>query len=314
MNVWRIHLNPDPKEGVDPRQFCFRKHILGVGWPLDSRVGKLEGEVGWEMYREGAKAKYGFGRSGGQWPSPLTALYSTMKVDDLVWTRERDGIYHLARVTGEWRYVDAQENVEADIVNLRACEWWQVGAEGEVPGGVSRAFIRGRALQRIADDTIAAFTKLLYNRRSKSVAYEVQPGEADLFSLLSPDACEDLVGLYLQVEEGYRIVPSTCKRTTPKYEFVMRHERTGKEAYVQVKSGRDPLPPESYASLPGKVFLFTAKGNYPGPRVPHVRCLNAAELLSFARANRILMPSKIDVWMEWANRHVGRGNAAGEEA
>jgi hypothetical protein len=61
MNVWRLNIRPASQEGVDPREFCFKKKIIGVGWPID----EASTEVGWEQYREKAKQKYkiSFGRS-----------------------------------------------------------------------------------------------------------------------------------------------------------------------------------------------------------------------------------------------------------
>lgn len=298
MRIWRIHLKSEPKkQGVDPRRFCFERGLLGVGWVLEESTGDLEGEAGWEAYRERSEAQRG-GEDGG-WRRAVKDLHDKMEIDDLVWTRDRDGIYHLARVTGGWRYVDVEEYRDADIVNVRRCEWHPVGAEDEVPGAVSRRFHRGTTLQPINDPTMVSFTKLLYNRLSGENAYAVEiEDEADLFSLLSPDACEDLVALYLQVEEGYKVIASICKRTTPKYEFVMRRE-SGEEAFVQVKSGKDPLRPDDYANLPGEVFLFSAGGGYPGPQSQGVRCLRAQELRAFAQERRALMPGKISIWMDW---------------
>jgi hypothetical protein len=104
----------------------------------------------------------------------------------------------------------------------------------------------GRTLQKIHDQTIEDFSMLRYNELAGEDRYEVKPRRADLFSLLSADACEDLVALYLQVREGYCIVPSICRRSTPAYEFVMRHEATGERAFAQVKAGSESLPPAEY--------------------------------------------------------------------
>ena len=104
----------------------------------------------------------------------------------------------------------------------------------------------------------------------------------------------------VQVKDGYRIVPSTRRSSTPAYEFVMRHGVTGERVFVQVKAGSESLPPAEYTDLPGTVFLFTANGDYPGSRPPNVRCLKREDLISFARQKRFFLPQTIGAWMDLA--------------
>jgi hypothetical protein len=132
--------------------------------------------------------------------------------------------------------------------------------------------------------------------------YEVRTQHNDLFSLLHADECEDLVGLYLQFEEGYCVVPSTCKRSTPYYEFVLKHRRTGKKAAVQVKAGTESLNIDDYTELPvDVVFLFTARGNHEGAPNPRVKCLTPVDLERFACDNKHLMTNEIARWIEIAD-------------
>lgn len=295
MNVWRLNVKPAAQEGTDPREFCFEKKILGVGWPLD----EVSTGVGWQQYRKRAEQKYKVGRKDMGWWRALNALRNRMKVGDLVWCRDQKGIYRLGRVTGEWRYVDSKEHRDADIVNVRDCDWCEVGTEDAVPGRVARSFSLGGTLRRVPDETISAYSMRLYNACAKEPVYGVETEHNDLFSLLSADACEDLVGMYLQFEEGYGVVPSTCKRSTPYYEFVLKHGRTGKKAVVQVKAGAESLSIDDYAMLPvDEVFLFTAGGRYEGVRNSRVRCLNSVEMERFARNNLRIMPDEIARWME----------------
>jgi hypothetical protein len=298
MNVWRLNIKPAAQEGIDPREFCFEKEIIGVGWPLD----EASTEVEWEEYLEKAEQKFKIGLNDKGWWRALNALHNRMKVGDLVWSRDRKGVYRLGRITGEWRYVNTRVHRDADIVNVRDCKWCEVGTEDAVPGRVVRGFPRGGTLRRVPDDTVSTFSKKLYNACVENPVYEVRTQHNDLFSLLGPDACEDLVGLYLQFEEGYRVVPSTCKRSTPYYEFVLHHGRTGKKAAVQVKAGTESLNIDDYAELPvDVVFLFTARGSYEGTPNPRVKCLKPVDLKRFACDNKHLMTDEIARWMEIAD-------------
>lgn len=291
-------MKPAAQEDVDPRKFCFEKNILGVGWPLDEPSWGVK----WEHYREKAAQKYKVDLEDRGWWRALNALHSRMNIGDLAWCRDQKGIYQLGRVTSEWRYVDTKKHREADIVNVRDCQWCEVGIEDAVPGKVAYSFSRGGTLWRVPGETISTYSKWLYNACVGEPVYEINTEHNDLFSLLSADACEDLVSMYLQFEEGYAIVPSTCKRSTPHYEFVLKHGRTGEKAVAQVKAGAESLRIDDYAGLPvDEVFLFTAGGSYKGTPDPRVRCLKPVELERFARDNPRIMPDEIARWMKLAD-------------
>lgn len=68
------------------------------------------------------------------------------------WTRVGEQ-HHLGRIAGPWRYDDAAEAVELDLVHVRPCPWVAVPS-GRVPGGVLATFGRGgRNFQRIHSDS-----------------------------------------------------------------------------------------------------------------------------------------------------------------
>lgn len=298
MQVWRLNINPGAQEDIDPREFCFKRGILGVGWPIDA----ADGEVDWSEYHQKAEQKYKMGRQDKGWWPALNALRNRMNVDDLVWTRDK-GVYWLARVLSEWRYEHSPENVAADILNVRDCDWGEVGTVDAVPGRVASSFSRGRTLAAVPDDTVAAYSARLYDDEVGGPVYAdastLAGTGADLFSLLSDSACEDLVGMYLQFIEDYGIIPSSCKRSTQHYEFVMKHRKTGGRAVAQVKAGMESLKIDEYSELPvEQVFLFTARGEYVGASHPKIRCLEPADMERFARENQKLMPEEIARWLE----------------
>lgn len=299
MQAWRLNIKTGSQEHTDPREFCFDRGILGVGWPLCEGIEKLA----WEEYRQKAEKKYKVDRQDKGWWRALNAIANRMKVDDLVWTRDSKGVYYLARVLGEWRYEAFPENLAADVVNVRECNWKEVGPVDAVPGRVANSFSRGGALASVPDNIVLTYSAKLYDELAEEDIYADSiasiPQDADLFSLLSDFACEDLVGTYLQVKEGYSIVPSSCKRSTPHYEFVMKHKKTGERAVAQVKGGAESLQIADYATLPvDRVFLFTARGQYRGPAHPKVECLEPNDMERFARENPKIMSEEIARWIE----------------
>jgi len=141
---------------------------------------------------------------------------------------------------------------------------------------------------------------------------------AALLSVLSPEATEDLVGVYLQEVRGYRVVPSTAKRSTQAYEFALRggglkgshvagRARYGERAVVQVKSGAVALSPVDYAYLlaegdTDRVFLFSSRGGYPGSPVEGIECLSPGDLTAFAYRYDELLPNEIAHWIDVLER------------
>ena len=117
MNIWRINLKSD---GVNPREFCLKRNIVGVGWPVDHTNNTLV----WKEYYELAMETYYNQpeRDKGWWPA-LNAMKNRMVIGDLVWTRDTKGEYYLGRITSDWRYDTSGEYRDADMVNIRSCEW-----------------------------------------------------------------------------------------------------------------------------------------------------------------------------------------------
>jgi len=281
--VWRLNIKPDFNKEVDPRKFCLDKGLLGVGWAVDADT-----EADWETYRTLAEERYYKQGDKGWWPA-INAIKNRMALNDLCWTRDWNGVYYLGRITGDWIYQGSKENIDADIVNVRSCDWERVGPCNNVPGKVLNSFIPPRTVQEIADETVSIFSQHLLNTLLGNSHYSIPKLKGDIFSLLTSDDCEDAVGLYMQAQ-GYSLVPSTCKSDTLAYEFVMIHRETGKTALAQVKNGYVDLDMGGYGSMREDVFLFTSKGQYVGEPYSHVHCIGRAELEDFIRGHLSLMP------------------------
>ena len=230
--IWRLNIKPDAAEDVDPRKFCFDKGILGIGWPVDPEV-----PTDWETYCALAKDRYRGARRKG-WRTAANAIIQ-MAVDDLCWTRDENANYYLGRIVGDWEYRSTDEYQKAGIVNVRPCEWFRVGGVDSVPGKVVNSFRPSAAVQRVYDETSSLYSKIKFNLLSKRAVYDLHGNEdnRDLFSLISPDDCEDIVGIYLQEKHGYRLIPSSCKRDTGKTEFVLKAV-DGRRANVAGKAGK----------------------------------------------------------------------------
>jgi hypothetical protein len=119
------------------------------------------------------------------------------------------------------------------------------------------------------------------------------------FGLLSPMEHEDLAAIYLQVQRGYAVLPSSSKSSTQAYECVLVHRETGERAALQVKSGAAGLDVSSLSELPSKVFVIVAEGASDVAPPANVELIDRADLLAFARTQRQLMPQRIQEFMKW---------------
>ncbi len=295
MNVWRLTIKPDAEQGTDPRQFCIQKNILGFGGPVSTN-----GPVTWAEYEQKANEKYCINKEWGGWRAAANAIYHEMKIGDLCWTRDTNGNYYMGRVEGPWEYCASEDHLSADIVSVRPCRWIEIGTVDAVPGKILNSFRAPRTLQAIYGDTVQNFSKLMYNMKSDlstNFKYELEYDNLDIFSLIFPEDCEDLVAIYLQEFHGYRLLPSTCKTDTSHTEFVLR--KRGKKAQVQVKQGEtDTLNRDNYlyhSKDPSEWFLFSTCGKYEGKKEDHIHCLEPSDMKKFIFSNTEMMSSRVKI-------------------
>jgi len=294
MNVWRINLKPGAASGIDPRQLCLQKGIVGVGWQIDYN----NEPISWETYETEATKIY-YEKGDKSWWPAINAIHNRIKQDDLIWTRDWQGIYYVGRITSDWYYDTHKDCEQADMINVRKCDWQKIGTVEAVPGKIVNSFIPARTVQRVMGNTIEIFSKYTFNKVSGNDIYKINlPENSNIFSLLSSDDCEDILGLYLQLKEDYLIVPSSCKSDTMNYEYELRHKDTGDKAVVQVKNGQVDLHTDDFCNINSIVFLLTTKGQYLGERHENIHFVDPTKMENFVYDNLDIMPDKIRNWTE----------------
>jgi hypothetical protein len=216
-------------------------------------------------------------------------------VDDLVWIRDRKGIYFLTKIVGSWSYDDSAAARAHDMAGIYPVEFVKVGKVENVPGKVRAAFRAPNTFQRIADATAENYSQLLYSELSgqSPIAYSKIESK-DFFSLLSDRDIEDLVLIYLQLQ-GWILIPSTRDKDTQHTEFRLVHARTAIKADVQVKSGLTRLSAGNYKDEEN-VFLFASSGEY-GDSIPaNVTIISREDLLGLIDSRPELLPQSIQFW------------------
>ena len=285
-NLFRIHIRP--KGGTDDMVATFRhcreNALLGVGW----RVGRVPNTTDWDTYEQAANGVH----DSIQQPR---YIYGNVKSGDLVWTRDADAQYYLARVTSGWEYWTSREGREndIDIANVFRCDFCAVELD-EVPGVVVSSFgARGRSIQRIQDSSALVYSQHRWNLCANDHIYDVDlAGFPDIFTMLDSEETEDVVFLYLQ-SKGWYVIPNSRRGNTMRFEFMLVDSETGERALTQVKSGGARLNVDHYADDGQHIFLFQANELYDGQPAETVTCITRDELVAFLQDNVEWLPQSI---------------------
>lgn len=161
-----------------------------------------------------------------------------------------------------------------------------------MPGNVLRCFRPSSSVQAVsgAED----ISKYIWNKVSGTKTYDTDAAKPDIWSVLSPEAVEEIVLLCIQMEKGYYIYSSTVKYAFPGYECQMVN-KDGKHAYPQVKSGDVQLKADDYMSAfntdpDSVVYLFATSQNYVRNGDKRIEYLTAKEIENFVKAHKELLP------------------------
>ena len=157
-SLWRAHLRTaatvaDPAAGY---RFCVDRDIVGFGWPVGPGAPLTR-----DQYEALASLRYGPPSQDNRgWKGAINAIVDHMRRGDLCWIRRPDGDgFHIGRIAGRWEYRSCPEYVEADIVNVRPCVWFE---HDQCPTAVR--WQRGMTLQRIGDADAIRESVELYSR------------------------------------------------------------------------------------------------------------------------------------------------------
>jgi hypothetical protein len=245
--------------------------ILGVGWRTNSNRNTKK----WDEYFNEASQIH---------DNLQVCKYINKWVSegDLVWTRDADGQYYLARVLSGWEYWVSQEAIDLniDVANIFRVVLKNVEIDA-VPGKVVACFRATRSIQEIADARALEYSKHLWNTLVNEQVYEINKAEfSDILMMLDDEETEDLVFVYLQ-SQGWYVIPNSRKGDTMSYEFLLVNPKTQEKALTQVKTGHVSINKDGYANRSEKIFLFQSNELYSGDGANNVVCISRSELLSF---------------------------------
>jgi len=286
MNLWRMHL----RTGIgDISSFCFDKRIVGLGWPVDSEP------VSKDAYLIAYRQKYGSRKKGA-----VEAFASDInEKEDLLWVRK--GMTYFLGKVGAWKCGDSQEIATRGIGSVRPYDWAEIGPEDCVPGSVVTNFIKGPAFRRIGNKHALEYSRYIF---AKAMKHDIPTSRVDqegILDLIGPEDLEDVVAIYLQLVEGCVLFPSTFKKGTKGVEGygVSRSDLT--LIGWQVKTGKDTIDEDKFATIKGKVFLLQLEKWPDTPTKPPCIRLRPDDIRNFLLDpnHKQLMPKKIQTWIDY---------------
>lgn len=298
MRLFRLHMKTSAKCREELINYCLKNSVLPIGWSyLHNEFDNLDSG---KDLSDAYVRKHGKTKKSLKW-------FAELQIDDLIWTRDLNGIYYLCRVKAlpKAEYIpdmDIGAVVSVDIVKVGIC----------VPGLIVARFHQSNghnpAIQPINDEMIGIYSKDYYNQLSGQSVYEIETHSYDLFTMLPPLDLEELVIDYLQIKYDYYLSKNSVAKldTTIKVECELYPKNSNfKPAVVQVKHNSGDYCQKCYSDYVKegkKVFLFFADEKY-GDDVDEVICIKKNELVQFAFDHLDILPVSIKNWIQLCKKN-----------
>jgi hypothetical protein len=173
--------------------------------------------------------------------------------------------------------------------------------EQDVPGKVVSSFRPAASAQAVRD--VEDISMYLWDKYSQEKIYQVEKKNINIWSILSAEAIEEIVLLYLQIKNGYYIYSSTVKYAFPTYECQMVN-KDGMRAYPQVKSGSVSLNANDYMDAfkydsAAEVYLFSTSESYISNGCDKIHFIYKNQLEDFIKEYRNILPKLTYNWIEF---------------
>lgn len=269
------------------------KKFLAIGWSYLYNDASVNNYYNISIPNGIAEYKQAILEENNQRCPRSVSTFLTVQKNDLIWTRDLNGIYYLCRALDTpTTYCDK----ELDIGCVINAEILPIGSNA--PGKVIRSFSVPGTIQHMHNDSIEEYSQALYNKITATSLYQLGTKCFNFFDLISPMDLEELVLIYLQIEKNYYLSKNSIANnsTTIKIEAELFSRTSQESAVVQVKSGKAWTDPKSfidYVSLyRKKVYLFFENENYT--QLPTgVIGIAKDELIKFVQTKKMILPPMI---------------------
>lgn len=316
--LWRIHLFGDAtnEDKNKARTYCINNKIMAIGWPCHVQHDDIE------EYQKKYKTVPGWMKKNGNYQDSVNRIIEQVQDNDYVWTYDGNGKYCIAKIIDPQAHipVPSEGNLFDWFGVYRRVENWYKCENNEVPGKVINGLIKGQTLQSV-DSCLFEYSKYLYHKKQSndsSLLFKSDKNVEDtLKNLLHSEDLEDLLGLWLQLDNDYVVFPSTNKQGTKDYEYMLRKKDGSHNAVIQCKTGYtgiDASDFNKYVDDGYNVYLATTFGcisNKPEDII-EINSQNHKEvsssalmfnvsikyLLDWAKKNKNILPDRIRYYLD----------------
>lgn len=293
MSTYRIKLFTKASVGEHDgdQTYCIKNNLVAIGWGFEN-----EPEIKLDEYKKRVEEKFGKDRN-------FKISYNNflnLNKDDFVWVEINARDYRLGKIQEKYdKYSIVKDKEKCRMGLTKKCMWKKINFN-DVPGEVINSCAqRGCTLiQKHNLDDFKEYFEYLYDKCNYNNTCIL-----DYKKLLHYDDLEDLLGLYLQKEKGYFIIPSTNKSSTKLIEYELRRKNNGKieKSCVQCKMGTsivedDIFKDEEFKDY--KIYISTINNdNYDNKR-DNVKTIYTDDLWNWAKDNKELLPERIQKYIE----------------
>jgi hypothetical protein len=263
-------------ERVFSSEYFIKNNCVSCGWG-DPALQNRDYVVDFITYKEKWLEMYSHERKWGY--QGIHHLFESLQKGDFLWTR-LDGAYYVAKIPSDpillFHLDYSPEASKYDsVVQLKNIKWVKCGTEESAPGSVSSFTNNRNSLVRIdkresLQNGMTA-TSMFSNRVIDPDNQDLILDRRMILNFLGPSGFEDLIAIWLFDRFNYFVIPSTNKKSTQKYEFVMLdgskengHYSNKKRIYLQAKNGEVDLNIKDYLNLleqsGDEVWLATSNG------------------------------------------------------
>jgi hypothetical protein len=287
--LYKIILKTDAEDRAELIEYCLTNRVLGMGW--GAHYFRDDVPRDFDDYYPGAEKA---------WPKKLSSVRSfhAAALGALVWFRDLQGRYYLARLIGEWRLLHGRLAEHLDLANVRDVEYAPVHSQADVPGAVIRAYAAPKQLTfcHVTDRGARAYSALLASELLGGDPPDLGLSTGDVLrSLLGPLDVEDLVAAFLQDTRDYIALPARQTKSTAVYEYILKHRRKGHIAVVQVKTGHGTVPVDTLDERTAdKWFVYTAE---PQELPDFVEPIRHDDLIAYMESGAASLPPVTELWM-----------------
>ena len=300
INLFSYDVNDANHNRDEYKKYCIDNNILGWGWQRGDNAKEVDSL---EKYHE----DYGKSKS----LSVACNQIAPMKDGDYVWTYV-GGQWYLGKVLGN--FIFHAPNGYPRFGMQRKCQWKPVKNKDLIPGNILTYSRRDGTIRRIENnDSFEKYCQYLYGDLAE------EPKNLNFWDLIHYEDLEDMVGLYLQKEENYLVLPSTNKIGTKDYEYMLiQKTEPYKKAIIQCKNNssigednwkkfeegeykefqiyiltikEDTHPKEKYLEH-SKTEMFSMSYN------KRIFVFNKDKLKEWAKANFYILPERVKKYIE----------------